>query len=148
MKISQTGIDLIKELEGFRPNVYFDSAHLPTIGYGTLIDSQEEKKYLNTPITEEEATNFLLRDISHVEQLLPFAITSHINQNQYDAIVSFTYNVGINNLRKSSLLKIVNKSPDDREIYNQFMRWIYAGGKPIDGLASRRRKEAELYFKS
>jgi lysozyme len=69
-----------------------------------------------------------------------------ITQNQYDALVSFAYNVGLTNFKNSTLLKRINANPKDPDITNQFMKWIRAGGRVIRGLITRRRVEAQLYF--
>lgn len=146
MKTSVRGIELLKELEGFRSNVYFDSAGLPTIGYGTLIDSADEKKYLTSPITEQEAENLLMRDVARTENEIQYAIKTTLKQCQFDALVIFAYNIGTNRFRGSTLLKMVNKDRDDVLIRIQFHRWIYAGGKTVEGLKNRRKREADLYF--
>src|SRR5690606_30423679 len=74
-------------------------------------------------------------------------VTSTINQNQFDALVSFSYNIGLGSLKSSTLLKRVNNNPQDADICNQFSRWNKAGGKVLLGLTRRRKEEAELYFK-
>ena len=73
-------------------------------------------------------------------------ITSKVNQCQFDALVSFTYNVGIANLKKSTLLRKVNMNPNDETIRDEFMKWTKAGGKVYNGLVKRRKDEADYYF--
>jgi len=73
-------------------------------------------------------------------------VVSSINQNQFDALVSFCYNVGVTNFKKSTLLKIVNNNPNDPNVAIQFGRWIRANGRVLAGLVKRRKSEADLYF--
>lgn len=146
MEISRKGIDLIKSFEGFRPKMYLDSANLPTIGWGTLIDEEGEKWLLTATINELTAENLLRLDIIIFEKRLALLIKKPLTQNQYDAIVSFAYNVGTAAVRKSTLLIKLNKNPNDPTIRNEFMKWIRAGGKENKGLKNRRAKEADLYF--
>ena len=72
--------------------------------------------------------------------------TSNLNQNQFNALVSFAYNVGTGNFSSSTLLKKVNRNPDDLTIKDEFLRWNKAGGKVLNGLTNRRNEEADLYF--
>lgn len=146
MKASQKGIDLIKSFEGFRPTMYLDSAGLPTIGYGTLIDSVYEQHLLTATIDEDAAERFLRFDVEKTVARMQPLIKSTLNQNQYDALLSFAYNVGVTALRKSTLLVKVNANPNDATIRGEFLKWCNASGKRVDGLYRRRVKEAELYF--
>ena len=73
-------------------------------------------------------------------------VTSNINQNQFNALVSFAYNVGTGNFSSSTLLKKVNRNPNDLTIKDEFLRWNKAGGKVLNGLTNRRNEEADLYF--
>lgn len=146
MKVSQKAIELIKSFEGFRPTMYLDSAGLPTIGYGTLIDTVEEKHLLTATIDEDTAERFLRFDVEKTVARMQPLIKSTLNQNQYDALLSFAYNVGVTALRKSTLLVKVNANPNDATIRGEFLKWCNASGKRIDGLYRRRVKEAELYF--
>ena len=72
-------------------------------------------------------------------------MTSHINQNQFDALVSFCYNLGVNAFEGSTLRRLINANPNDPNIPAQFERWDNAGGKQLPGLYTRRVKEAQLY---
>ena len=140
MKTSDKGIGLIKRFEGLRLKAYLCPAGKPTIGYGHTKDVK-----LGDVITEEEAEQLLLEDLIVVEN----EINKHnldINQNQFDALVSFVYNVGQGNFERSTLLKKIKSNPNDLSIRNEFMRWIYADGKPLNGLKKRRKMEADLYF--
>ena len=147
MVTSNAGIDLIKRFEGFRAVCYKDTSGLPTIGYGTLIDTDEEKYLLTTTISEKEATRLLQDHLStKVEPVLNRVIKSRLNQCQFDALVSFAYNLGTGALRGSTLLKIVNLDPNNPVIRHEFMRWVYDNGKLLNGLVRRRQAEADLYF--
>lgn len=147
MKASQKAIELIKSFEGFRPTMYLDSAGLPTIGYGTLIDTDEEKHLLTATIDEDTAERFLRFDVEKTVARMQPLIKSTLTQNQYDALISFAYNVGVTALRKSTLLVKVNANPNDATIRGEFLKWCNASGKRIQGLYRRRVKEAELYFR-
>lgn len=141
MKTSQQGVDLIKAHEGFRLNAYLCPAGVPTIGYGHTKDVK-----LGDKITSEQAEKFLIEDLVTAEN----EANKHnlnINQNQFDALVSFIFNVGVGNFRKSTLLKRLKANPNDTDIEVQFNRWIYGGGKILPGLVKRRKAEAELYFR-
>ncbi len=140
MKTSDKGIGLIKRFEGLRLKAYLCPAGKPTIGYGHTKDVK-----LGDVITEEEAEQLLLEDLIVVEN----EINKHnldINQNQFDALVSFVYNVGVGNFRTSTLLKKIKTDPNDKTIANEFKRWVYSNGKKPPGLVKRREEEAKLYF--
>lgn len=140
MKTSQRGIDLIKRHEGLRLAAYLCPAGVPTIGYG-----HTKGVKLGQVITETEAEQFLRDDLSASEM----EVERHnlgINQNQFDALVSFVFNVGAGNFRSSTLLKLVRLNPNHPDIERQFKRWVYAKGRVLPGLVKRRNEEAKLYF--
>lgn len=147
MKTSKKGIELIKKYEGFRSNPYLDAVGIPTIGYGaTHYGNGIKVKMTDKPITEEEATILLSKMLVSYEDSVNRLVTRELNQNQFDALVSFTYNLGGANLKSSTLLKKVNANPCDRTIANEFNKWVNAGGKKLNGLVRRRKEESELYF--
>lgn len=146
MKTSQKGIELIKQFEGFRLKGYLDSVNIPTIGYGTTVYPNGEKVKLSDVISKKKAEEYLINDVKKFEDFVNKYVVSDVNQNQFDALVSFTYNVGPNNLQKSTLLKKVNKNPNDPSISKEFLKWVNAGGNKIQGLVNRRNEEAKLYF--
>lgn len=147
-KTGKAGIDLIKEFEGFRSKPYLDAVGVPTIGYGaTHYGNGVKVKMSDKPITEAEASALLQDMLKQYEKPVLDNVTSKINQNQFDALVSFTYNLGGTNFRKSTLLKKVNANPMDLTISNEFLKWNKAGNKVLAGLTRRRKAEAELYFK-
>lgn len=147
MRISDKGLELIADFEGFRSNPYLDSAGVPTIGYGSTFYLDNTKVTMqDKPISECDAKVLLGLVANNFAKQVDDSLDVEVNQNQFDALVSFTYNLGIGNLRKSTLLKKVNANPCDPNIALEFERWVRAGGKVLNGLVKRRKKEAELYF--
>jgi len=142
MKISQNGIDLIKKFEGCELKSYKCPAGVWTIGYGHTHDVHEGME-----ITEKEAEKMLIDDLSGEYEYYVNNYSLNINQNRFDALVSFVYNLGPRNFSKSTLLKKIIKNPDDLSIVSEFMKWTKAGGKVLEGLRKRRLAESELYFK-
>jgi lysozyme len=146
MTTGTKGIILIEEFEGFREKMYKDAVGLPTIGYGTLIDTAEEEYLKTAIITKTEARQLLQKELVHIEKKLAVLVLKPINQNQYDAIVSFCYNLGTQAFRNSTLLKKINIDPNDPTIRTEFLKWVRAGEKILEGLKRRRTAEADLYF--
>ncbi len=147
MQISQKGLDLVKRFEGFRAKPYLCPAGVPTIGYGsTYYENGVKVKLTDRSISEEWAEELLRRNMVHYERGVDAMTKDHVNQNQFDALVSFAYNVGLVKYKNSTLLKRINANPNDPDIEKQFMRWVRAGGKVIKGLITRRQAEATLYF--
>lgn len=141
MRTSEKGIEFIKLSEGLLLEAYQDSGGVWTIGYG---HTKGVKK--GDQITEFMATEYLKDDLRNSEQAVSLYVTSKINQNQFDALVSFTFNLGPGNLKSSTLLKRVNADPNDPDIERQFKRWIYCKGVVLKGLVKRREREAAIYF--
>lgn len=147
METSKKGIEVIKTFEGFRSKPYLDSAGIPTIGYGFTIYPDGRRVTLNDKhITKEEADRIMKLVLRKYEECVNELVKKEINQNQFDALVSFVYNVGCNSFKKSTLLKKVNRNPSDISIKEEFLKWNKAGGKELKGLTRRRTVEAELYF--
>ena len=149
MKVNQIGakgLNLIKKYEGFKASPYRCPAGIPTIGYGaTYYPDGTKVKLTDKPITTREADTMLLNMLKHYEQGVDSFTTDKVNQNQFDALVSIAYNIGLQALKGSSLIRKVNLDPNDKTIKNEFMRWTKANGKVLDGLLARRKEEAELY---
>lgn len=141
MRTSEKGIEFIKLSEGLLLEAYQDSGGVWTIGYG---HTKGVKK--GDQITEFMATEYLKDDLRNSEQAVSLYVTSKINQNQFDALVSFTFNLGPGNLKSSTLLKRVNADPNDPDIALQFQRWVYCKGVVLKGLVKRREREAAMYF--
>lgn len=117
-----------------------------TIGMGTTRYPSGELVMPGDTITPPEVFEFLTYDLASAESTVSNSVASAINQHQFDALVCFTYNVGNLAFRNSTLLKVINKNPDDPGIEYQFSRWNKAGGKVLEGLTRRRRSEAWMYF--
>lgn len=149
MKVNQIGakgLNLIKKYEGFRAAPYKCPAGIPTIGYGaTYYPDGRKVKLTDKPTTQREADTMLLNMLKHYEQGVDSFTTDKVNQNQFDALVSIAYNIGLQALKGSTLIRKVNLDPNDKTIKNEFMRWTKANGKVLDGLLNRRKEEAELY---
>ena len=147
MKTSKNGLKLIAKFEGFRSEPYLDAVGVPTIGFGNTFYPDGKKVKMGDPgITEDEAIVLLKTVVAQFEEQVDKAVLRELNQNQFDALVSFTYNLGIGNLKSSTLLQKVNKNPCDPSIADEFNKWVYAGGKVLNGLVTRRKEEAKLYF--
>ena len=149
MKITKTGtkgLDLIKKFEGFRSLPYLCPAKVPTIGFGATYYPNGSKVTMNDkPITEVVATELLASMIVGYEKSVDSFCRDDINQNQFDALVSLAFNIGTGALKKSTLIKRVNKDPKGSDIEGAFLMWKNAGGKPI--LLNRRKREYALYIK-
>jgi lysozyme len=139
MTTGQKGIDLIEQFEGLRLKAYQDVVGVWTIGYGTTKNVTK-----GMTITEEQATEFLQRDLAVFEKAINQAVTKVLNQNQFDALACFCYNVGSGNFLKSTLLKKLNAG-DNAGAALQFLVWNKAGGKPVAGLTRRRKAESKLF---
>jgi lysozyme len=150
LKTSQNGLDLIRHFEGFEPKVYLCSAGKKTIGIGTLIDTKDEEWLLTAKITETQAFDLLKKDLVKFEKQVNNLVKVEINQNQFDALISFVYNFGSGALKESTLLKKLNVNPNDKTIAEEFLKWNKARVKgvltPVDGLTRRRKAESKLYF--
>ena len=146
-KTSDKGIELIKRFEGLSLKPYLCPANVPTIGYGNTFYKNGKKVTLNDkPITEQKAVEMLRQSLEKFEQYVDSYTTDSITQNQFDALVSFCYNLGPTNLKSSTLLKKVNANTNDETIKDEFLKWTKAGGRKLAGLVKRREAEAALYF--
>lgn len=148
--VNKDTLTLIKQFEGLRLKAYPDpgSGGEPyTIGYGTTVYPDGKKVKLGDVITLEQASQFLTYDINRFSVKVALLIKSAINENQFGALVSFAYNVGLENLKISTLLKKVNKNPSDPTIADEFAKWKKAAGRVLPGLVRRRAEETKLYFK-
>jgi len=147
-KTGTAGIELIKKFEGFSSKPYKCPAGIPTIGYGaTFYPNGTKVTMSDKAITEIEGTALLASMLTKFEQYVDSYCIDTITQNQFDALVSFCYNLGPANLKASTLLKKVNVNPNDESIRAEFMKWNKAGGRALKGLTLRRTAEADLYFK-
>jgi len=143
--------DFIKNKEGLELTAYQDSAGIWTIGYGTIIYEDHTPVKKGDAITQQRADQLIEKEISSKSAKVNAALgTVAVNQNQFDALVSFAYNVGTGALLSSTLLKRVKANPTDPKIRDAFMMWnkAHVNGKLISvkGLTRRRAEEADLYF--
>jgi lysozyme len=147
---------MISKDEGLSLVPYLCPAGVPTIGYGnTFYPSGAKVTMKDKPITQATAYWMLKQVVNMFGKDVDNLVTSNINQNQFNALVSFAYNVGSDidqdnipeGLGDSSLLKKVNANPKDPSIAGEFLKWNKSKGKVLPGLTKRRQKEANLYFK-
>jgi lysozyme len=147
MRTSKKGLELIKKHEGLELKPYLCPAGVPTIGYGaTYYPNGSKVKMNNGAITEQYAEGMLRDMLTRYEKGVERYVQVEINQNQFDALVSFAYNLGLGALKSSTLLGIINNDSCDTAIKLQFKRWVKAGGKTLTGLVKRRKEESKLYF--
>lgn len=146
MKTSQSGISLIKGFEGKRLNAYDDGVGVWTIGFGTIKYPNGVRVKKGDTCTEAQAESYLKNDLVKFENAINRLVKVPLNQNQFDALSSFTYNLGETNLSSSTLLKKLN-AKDYAGTADQFLRWNKAGGKVMNGLTRRREAERNLFLK-
>ena len=139
MKISQEGLSLIKRFEGCRLKSYKCSANVLTIGYGHTSGVKE-----TDTITQDEADKLLQEDVEQFEKYVDDNVTVELGQSQFDALVAWTFNLGVGNLRESTMLKKLNNE-DYKSVPSEMKRWNKAGGKTLDGLIRRRKAESLLF---
>lgn len=141
--INQEGLDLICKFEGFSPNIYICPAGYPTIGYGHVVKEYERKK-LKNGISEATALQLLQVDAQIAQQAVLRFITAPLTDNQFNALVSFTYNLGAGALQRSTLRRKVN-AHEHEDVPQEFKKWVWAGGRKLEGLIKRRNFEAAIY---
>ena len=140
------GIPIIRKYEGLRLQAYLCPAGVFTIGFGSTFYENGSKVQEGDKITIDRADRLLFDIVQKFEISVRGLIKKPLNENQIGALTSFAFNVGIGALKKSVLLKKVNKNPNDTTIRNEFMRWTLVKGKKSNGLVARREAEADLYF--
>ncbi len=141
MKISEKGIAFLIKEEGEILTAYLCPAGVWTIGVGHT--GKDIKKGMK--ITKEQSREFLKSDIKRFEDIVNKSIRIPLKQCEFDALVSFSFNVGEGAFSKSALVNKINSSASLKEIETQFRRWIYGGGKVLPVLQSRREREIKLY---
>ena len=145
MKIGNKGISLIKEFEGLRLRAYDDGVGVWTIGIGTIRYPNGKRVQKGDVITEAQAEEYLKHDLNNFEKTINDVVKVPLTQNQYDAIVSLTYNIGAAAFSRSTLLKRLNNK-DYKGAADQFLVWNKAGGKVMRGLIRRREAERALFL--
>ncbi len=154
MNISENGTKLLAEWEGVRLSVYNDVAGLPTIGVGHLLTKEEiESKKIaidgqivdyTQGLTRQQVLDLLAQDLGRFEEAVRKAVQVPLNQNQFDALVSFAFNVGTQAFKGSTLVKVLNQGHFG-DVPAQLRRWVKAGGKTAEGLVNRRENEINLW---
>jgi lysozyme len=141
--VSKQGLDLICRFEGFSPVIYICPAGYPTIGYGHLITEANKERFLDG-VDEDEALELLRKDVALAERAVLRLITVPLTQGQFDALVSFTFNLGAGALQRSTLRRKVNRE-EHHDVPAELMKWVWADGRKLKGLVKRRAAEAEIY---
>jgi lysozyme len=145
-KVDTKGLKFISQEEGLRLKPYLDSVGIPTIGIGaTYYESGIRVKITDAPITKERALSLFSNLLKHYEMAVWSNTRDDINQNQFNALASLCFNIGVSAFKGSTLLKKVNKNPLDKSITTSFCAWRNAGNKK-GLLLARRQREAQLYF--
>ena len=142
MKVSQECIDLVKFFEGFEPKAYLCPANVWTIGYGRTKNVKEGDE-----LNELQAERDLLEELEEFAEQVLNTVKVDLEQNELDALTSWTYNLGVGNLQSSTLLKKLN-SGDKNSVPSEMIRWNKAAGKVLAGLTRRREAEAKLWVKA
>ena len=139
--ITKDGLALIQRFEGFSATPYLCPAGYLTVGYGHVV-----KKHVDftKPITEQEALTILVADVQTAERAVLRLITVPLTNGQFDALVSFTLNLGGGALQRSTLRRKINRG-EHADAPAEFMKWVWAGGRKLKGLVKRRAAEAALY---
>ena len=140
MKVSENLMTQLMVMEGLSLEAYEDCAGVPTIGYG-----HTKNVKMGDRISKYWAKELLKDDVREVEQQVQ-ALNVAQTQGQFDALVSFTFNLGIGRLKSSTLLKVIREGGSKNAIKKEFKRWVYAGGKRLRGLERRREWEAKRFF--
>lgn len=144
MKTSDRGIAIIKQHEGVRLTAYADPVGVLTIGYGHTSAAGAPEVTRGMKITQAGADTILRQDLAKFERYVTDAVKVPLNQNEFDALVSWTFNLGPGNLRSSTLLRKLNAG-DRAGAADEFLKWTKAGGKTLPGLVKRREAERALF---
>lgn len=140
MVTSQAGLALIKRLEGLRLEAYLDTGGVPTIGYG-----HTWRVKMGDTCDEVQAEQWLREDLDSAEKEVEKWVTVPLTQNQFDACVSFFYNLGAHQLENSNTLKTLNRG-DYQGFADAMRKWVWDNGSKVAGLATRREAERELFL--
>lgn len=154
MITSAAGIAFLRKAEGVRATMYLDSAGLPTIGVGHLLTKSELSSgrldlgaipWKERPLTDEEIDALLHHDLAGAETAVTNAVHVGLTQNEFDCLVSFTFNIGVRAFQDSTLLTLLNHS-QYQEVPGQLRRWVHSAGKVDPGLVARREREVRLWM--
>lgn len=139
--INKQGLELIKEFEGCQLEAYLCPAGVPTIGYGHTRSAK-----LGQTISQADADALLREDLADSEDAVDRLVTAQINDNQFSALVSFTFNIGAEAFERSTLLSMLNANAQIHIVAAQFLRWNKANGEELPGLTRRRHAEQALFL--
>ena len=146
-RVNKAGLDLIKSFEGLFLKPYLDPIKIPTIGYGTIQYENGVKVSMKDPaITEARAVELLQWEVDLKAAAVEKMCKVQLNDNEFAALSSFSYNVGSPALEKSTLMKLLNAGTDRAAVADQFLRWDKVGGKQLPGLTRRRQAERSLFL--
>ena len=154
LELGQEGLDLIQHFEGWEPQSYIDDAGFETIGYGHKLTGREKRTgkietdngtiHWRNAISRQEGEWILADDAKEAEHGVQSAVQVKLKQRQYDALVSWTFNLGSGALSGSTMLEKLN-AEDYQAVPDEMKRWVYAGGRKLAGLVRRRESEANLF---
>lgn len=139
--VDESGLSFLRNVEGFYPFVYKDGAGVDTIGFGHALRPGEK---IAVPLTAPDAEKLLESDLSAKEKAINRMVAIELRIGQFNALASFTYNLGEGSLQRSTLLKKVNAG-QHKAVPPEFLKWVFAGGRKLEGLVVRRQAEAEMY---
>lgn len=140
LSLSVSGLSYIQQHEGLVLGVYLDPVGIPTVCYGHM----DQRLKVGTRFTKAQCSQFLYEDTKTAQQAVKDLVTSPLTQNQYDALVSLVFNIGRPAFSRSALLRKLN-SGDYEGAAQEFPKWVYAKGKKLPGLVTRRNSEMELF---
>ena len=137
---------LIEEFESIKLVAYRCPGGVVTIGMGSTRYDDGRRVKMRDKISLDYAEILYEKEVDRIREEINNLVTSDLNKNQEDALISFVYNVGITKFRSSTLLDKINKDPNSKSIKGEFMKWTNSDGKRLKGLVRRRKAEVELYF--
>ena len=144
--VTEEALNLIKRFEGFSSTIYICPAGYPTIGYGHVVLAHEREQFA-AGITQAEATELLRKDVRIAERAVLRLISVPLTDGQFDALVSFTFNLGAGALQRSTLRRKVNRG-EHGGVPAELMQWVWAAEKKLPGLVRRRQAEGVSYASS
>lgn len=141
MNLSSNGLDAIKGFEQLRLTAYLDTGGVWTIGYG-----HTRSALAGMQISEARALMLLAQDVAEAVEAVNKLVRVPLEQYEFDALVSFVFNIGVGAFKSSTMLRCINDRAEPMRIGTEFLRWVYDNGKKIAGLETRRRKERLLFL--
>lgn len=141
MNLSSNGLDAIKGFEQLRLTAYLDTGGVWTIGYG-----HTRSALAGMQISEARALMLLAQDVAEAVEAVNKLVRVPLEQYEFDALVSFVFNIGVGAFKSSTMLRCLNDRAEPMRIGTEFLRWVYDNGKKIAGLETRRRKERLLFL--